>query len=69
MYGEKMINKSKRKEANEWPAKGVRILVRCVVEGEWDRWGHTCGSLKYLFFFFTHELSWGFTKGVGLALG
>ena len=46
----------------------VRILVRCVVVGEWDRWGHTCGSLKYLFFFFTHELSWGFTKGVGLAL-
>ena len=23
----------KRKEANEWPAKRVRILVRCVVEG------------------------------------
>ena len=25
--------KKKRKEANEWPVKGVRILVRCVVEG------------------------------------
>ena len=25
--------KKKRKEANEWPAKRVRILVRCVVEG------------------------------------
>ena len=25
--------KNERKESNEWPAKGVRILVRCVVEG------------------------------------
>ena len=25
--------KKKRKEANEWPTKRVRILVRCVVEG------------------------------------
>ena len=28
-----MKKKKKRKEANEWPAKRVRILVRCVVEG------------------------------------
>ena len=28
-----MKKKKKRKEANEWLAKRVRILVRCVVEG------------------------------------
>ena len=28
-----MKKTKKRKEANEWPAKRVRILVRCVVEG------------------------------------
>ena len=51
MYGEKMINKSKSKEANEWPAKRVRILVRCVVEGS-GVGGVTRGSLKYLTFLF-----------------
>ena len=55
MYGEKMINKSKRKESNEWPAKRVRILVRCVVEGS-GVGGVTRGSLKYLTFFFSLEL-------------
>ena len=25
--------KNERKESNEWLAKGVRILVRCMVEG------------------------------------
>ena len=30
---EKKKTKKKGKEANEWPAKGVRILVRCVVVG------------------------------------
>ena len=29
----KKKKKKRRKEANEWPAKRVRILVRCVVEG------------------------------------
>ena len=28
-----LYGKKKMKEAYEWPAKRVRILVRCVVEG------------------------------------
>ena len=29
----KNLKKKKRKEANEWPAKSLRILMSCVVLG------------------------------------
>ena len=79
LYGEKM-KKIKIKERSKWVA-GQESKDSCEMcgWGEWGRWGHTCGSLKYLIFFiwflflflfflFTLELSWGVTKGAGLAL-
>ena len=50
-----LYGKKKMKEAYEWPAKRVRILVRCVVEGS------GLGEVTSVAFF-TLELSWTLQK-------